>query len=78
MKKQKKLNQNLKDGLMAGRRRNTVQIKLNVSMDLSGLINDLSEALNLPKGRVLEELLLDKEKMKEYKEQKITALKKVP
>lgn len=62
---------------MAGRRRNTVQIKLNVSMDLSGLINDLSEALNLPKGRVLEEILLDKEKVKEYKEQKITALKKV-
>ena len=62
---------------MAGRRRNTVQIKLSVSMDLSGLINDLSQALNLPKGRVLEELLLDKEKVKKYKEQKITALKKV-
>ena len=62
---------------MAGRRRDTVQIRVHIDTNLSALIDILSEVYNKPKGRVLEELI-DMKKVNEYKEKISLALKKAP
>ena len=62
---------------MAGRRRDTIQIRVHIDTNLSALIDILSEVHNKPKGRVLEELI-DMEKVNKYKEKISLALKKAP
>ena len=62
---------------MAGRRRDTVQIRVHIRTDLSALIDILSEVQNKPKGIILEELI-DENKVKQYKDRIETALKKAP
>ena len=62
---------------MAGRRRDTVQIRVHIRTDLSALIDILSEIQNKPKGIILEDLI-DEKKVKQYKDRIETALKKAP
>jgi len=62
---------------MAGRRRDTIQIRVHINTNLSALIDILSEVQNKPKGIILEELI-DEEKVKKYKEKISLAIKKAP
>jgi len=61
---------------MAGRRKDTEQLRINVSIDLITLLNILSKKFNKHKGIVLEEMLLDKEKVKKYEQTIFEALEK--
>ena len=51
---------------MAGRRKDTIQLRVHISTELSSIISILSDVNNKPKGVILEELL-DKTKIEEIK-----------